>query len=96
MRVLDGGESPGDPGRDSPMHLASGTLFSNAEALTADDLLPLVPCLDPKERARLFRLITGPAGADAAAYRAVPPARDEFSTDEDPLSWEAEGWENVG
>ena len=33
--------------------------------------------------------------ADAAVYQSLPPARDEFSTDEEPLAWDTEGWENV-
>jgi prevent-host-death family protein len=33
--------------------------------------------------------------ADAAIYQSLPPARDEFSADEDPLAWEGGGWENV-
>ena len=40
----------------------------------------------------LARLI--PA-TDAAAYQAHPPATAEFSTDDDPLAWDADGWENV-
>lgn len=66
-----------------------------AEPLTADDVLPLIAQLSPQERARLLRLIRAP-GADADAYRARPPADDEFSSDEDPLGWDAEGWENFG
>lgn len=67
--------------------------------LTADDILPLVACLTPQERARLLRLITRPAGAsDADAYQLTPPTHEEFGadTDHDPLSWDADGWENVG
>ena len=41
----------------------------------------------------LARLI--PA-TDAAAYQAHPPTAAEVSTDDDPLAWEADGWENVG
>lgn len=41
----------------------------------------------------LARLI--PA-TDAAAYQAHPPAETEFSTADDPLAWDADGWENVG
>jgi len=40
----------------------------------------------------LARLI--PA-TDAAAYQAHAPAAGEFSTDDDPLAWDADGWENV-
>ena len=39
----------------------------------------------------LARLI--PA-TDAATYQAHPPTNAEFSTDDDPLSWDAEGWDN--
>ena len=40
----------------------------------------------------LARLVP-PAGT--SVYRSLPPTRDEFSTDDEPLAWEAEGWENV-
>lgn len=64
--------------------------------MNADDIFPLVASLTPQERVRLLRLITARPSADtAAAYDAVPPARNEFSTDEDPLAWEAEGWDEV-
>ena len=65
-----------------------------ARALTADDILPLVASLTPEERVRLLRLIALPQGADEPAYRSVPPSRDEFSADDEPLAWEAEGWED--
>jgi hypothetical protein len=62
--------------------------------MTADDLLPLIAGLTPQERVRLFRLITARPGADAAAaYSSVPPGQDEFSTDEEPLAWDADGRE---
>lgn len=65
--------------------------------LTADDIIPLVACLTPRERARLLRLIGSRSVSDAAAYEALPPAPDEFSANgEDPLAWDAEGWEDVG
>jgi len=71
---------------------------SMAKTLTADDILPLVASLTPQERLRLLRLIALPQGADAdaPAYRSVPPSRDEFSADEEPLAWDADGWEGVG
>ena len=64
------------------------------KALTADNILPLVGALTPKERERLLRLIATPQGADAKLYRFVPPSHDEFTADEYPLAWDAEGWEN--
>jgi hypothetical protein len=63
--------------------------------LTADEILPLVACLSPQERARLLRLIAGSPSPNEA-YRLRPPSTDEFSSDEEQLGWEAEGWENVG
>jgi hypothetical protein len=63
--------------------------------LTADEILPLVACLSPQEKARLLRLITTPASPDAA-YRSAPPSPNEFASDEDQLAWDADGWENVG
>jgi len=69
---------------------------SMGKALTSDDILPLVASLTPRERARLLRLIALPQGADEEVYQSVPPSRDEFSADEEPLAWDAEGWENLG
>ena len=40
----------------------------------------------------LARLV--PPG-EPAAYRAHPPTASEFSSDEDSLAWDANGWENV-
>ena len=67
-----------------------------AKTLTADDILPLVASLTHRERIRLLRLMALAQGADAPVYRSVPPARDEFSADEEPLAWDADGWEDVG
>lgn len=68
---------------------------SMARALTADDILPLIAALAPKERERLIRLIAPRENADASIYQSEAPAHDEFSTDEEPLAWDAGGWENV-
>jgi len=40
----------------------------------------------------LARLV--PAG-DASTYQSLPPSRDEFSSEDEPLAWDADGWENV-
>ena len=40
----------------------------------------------------LARLV--PPG-EPAAYRAHPRIASEFSSDEDSLAWDADGWENV-
>ena len=61
--------------------------------LTVEEIVPLVEALPPEERARFVRLITGLD--DLSIYAARPPAGDEFSTDEDPLAWDSEGWESV-
>ncbi|MGA7409244.1 MAG: hypothetical protein WBW33_02100 [Bryobacteraceae bacterium] len=61
--------------------------------LTADDIMPLVASLPDSERIRLLRWIASPHGTDASAYRVAPPTNDEFSGDDEPLAWEAEGWE---
>ena len=66
------------------------------KALTADDILPLVAALTPNERARLLQLLASPKGRDESAYASKPPRRDEFSSDDESLAWEAEGWENAG
>jgi hypothetical protein len=68
--------------------------------LKADDLWPLVLKLSHDEQVRLARLALhaaarGGAADDAVAYRTVPPGGEEFSSDEDPLAWEAEGWEDA-
>ena len=65
-------------------------------SLTADDILPLIAKLSEKERGRLLQLVIRRGKSDAEAYAAQPVGDDEFSSDEDPLSWDADGWENVG
>jgi hypothetical protein len=66
-----------------------------AKALTADDILPLVVALPAQERARLLRLIASRQGSDAWMYRSMPASREEFSTDDEALAWDAEGWEDL-
>lgn len=61
--------------------------------VTADDLLPLVAKLSPEERSRLLRLAL--AAGDAAAYEAVPSGPEEFTDVDDPLAWDAEGWDGL-
>jgi len=65
------------------------------KVLTADDILPLVAALTPRERARLVRLIASPQGDDEFVYRSIPPSREEFSADDELLGWDAEGWEDA-
>jgi len=66
---------------------------------TAEDLWPLVQKLSHDEQVRLAKLALRAASrgpeADAEAYDTAPPAPDEFSSDDDALAWEAEGWEKV-
>ena len=66
-----------------------------AKRLTADEILPLVKHLTLSERARLVRLITASSEADPAACRAKPPKSAEFTGDDGPLEWHAEGWKDV-
>ncbi|MFL5351994.1 hypothetical protein [Archangium sp.] len=68
-----------------------------SQTLTAQDLWPLVQKLPHDEQVRLAKLALRAAAQggfpDAEAYRAAPPSVEEFSSQEDPLTWEAEGWE---
>ena len=74
----------------------SGLLVYRCRSLlTADETLPLVKHLTLPERARLIALIGASAEDDAAAYRVMPTRPDEFSSDADPLAWNADGWENL-
>ena len=67
-----------------------------AKQLTADDILPLVARLAPQERVRLVRLMAVQPGTNPeTVYEALPPGKDEFSSDDDPLSWDAAGWDDV-
>src|SRR5690606_3548197 len=62
-----------------------------AKRTTVDDILPLVADLSPQERVRLLKLIAARPATDAATgYAAIPPGEDEFSSDDEPLSWEAD------
>lgn len=61
------------------------------KSMTADDILPLVASLTPRERVRLLRLITSRPTSDAAAmYHAMPPGEDEFSKQPDPNRYRLE------
>ncbi len=64
--------------------------------LTAEDVLPFVERLTPAERVRLLHLIATQGKSSSSAYTTSPPGREEFSSDTDPLAWEAEGWDEVG
>ena len=65
-----------------------------SEPKTAEDFLPLLSTLSTHERVRLVRLLVQQTtSSDPNAYTLMPPGDDEFSSDEEPLAWEAEGWE---
>ena len=66
-----------------------------AQPLTANDLLPLVARLAPGERDRLVHLLEARSESDASVYKTTRPEREEFSSDEEPLAWDAEGWESL-
>jgi prevent-host-death family protein len=40
----------------------------------------------------LARLI---GASDPSVYKSFPPGRTEFSSDDESLAWEAEGWEEI-
>jgi hypothetical protein len=61
--------------------------------LTADGIIPLVASLADSERIRLLKWIASPHGANGSEYRVAPPTREEFSGDDEPLAWDAEGWD---
>jgi hypothetical protein len=62
---------------------------------SADDILPLVIGMTPLERGRLLRLIAAsPSLSASAAYAAMPRGAGEFSSDEQLLEWDTEGWEH--
>jgi len=73
--------------------------------MTADDLWPLVQKLSRRERLRLARLaLTREALAsdatDEERYQRLPPGEDEFvdaapDREDDPLGWDAEGWDGA-
>ena len=66
-------------------------------ALTAQDLWPLLLKLPHEEQVRLAKLALHAASRggiqDRHTYQSVPPAAAEFAVEEDPLAWEAEGWD---
>ncbi len=66
--------------------------------LTASDFWPLILKLPHDERVRLAKLALRAAAHDdsAAAYATAPPVPDEFSSDDEPLAWEGQGWEEFG
>ena len=69
---------------------------SPAEKLSAGDLWPIAKKLPRDEQVQLARRLLREAAAqrtDAEAYAALPPGEGEFSSEDDALGWEGEGWE---
>jgi hypothetical protein len=64
-----------------------------SDSLTAHDLWPLVLKLPQGERVALAKMALRAASSDRAAYQASSPHPGEFGSDEEPLAWEGEGWE---
>jgi hypothetical protein len=63
---------------------------------TARELWPLIQRLPREERLRLAKLALRSAaeeGSAEAAYAEAPVGTDEFSSDEESLAWDADGWE---
>ena len=77
------------------VRLLADRLSRMSRPLTANDLLPLVARLAPRERERLARLIAATSERDAALYLSAPPRQDEFASDDESLGWDAEGWEEL-
>jgi hypothetical protein len=69
-----------------------------SSTLTVQDLWPLVQKLPQAEQVRLAMLVLRATSrnesSDSAAYQVAPPKVDEFSTEDEPLAWEGEGWED--
>jgi hypothetical protein len=69
-------------------------------SLKAQDFLALVNNLSHEEQVRLARLALSVAAStgslDSNAYRKWPEGQREFSSVEDSLAWDAEGWEEFG
>ena len=63
--------------------------------LTVEQIVPLVEALPPAERARLLRLILASSNVDSSINAASPPSGIEFSTGEELLAWDSDGWEDV-
>ncbi len=86
-----------NPDTASQSRLASADIIKfhakHANVLSADDILPLIASLTPRERERLLRLINSGQGSDSSIYAAMLPTPNEFRADDDLLSWDAEGWE---
>ena len=59
-----------------------------------DDMIPQVASLAEGERIRLQRRFAG-SGDEAFGYTTVPATRDEFSNDEESMTWDADGWTGV-
>ncbi len=71
-----------------------------ASPLTAKDLWPLIQKLAPEEQVRLVKAlqgsVAGQTGMDSDAYGAAPVGPSEFSeefSEEDPLAWDGDGWD---
>lgn len=67
--------------------------------LTAEDLVPIIARLSHDEQVRLAKIALRAAAsssyAETAAYRTAPPGPTEFTSDDEALAWEADGWEGV-
>ncbi len=62
----------------------------------ARELWSLIRRLPREERLRLAKMVLRSAaedGEDYAAYADAPVGPDEFSSEHESLSWDADGWE---
>ena len=69
-------------------------LAGDMKAPTGCELWPLILRLPREERLRLAMLaLRSAVEADGAAYAHAPIGHDEFSSTDEPLSWDGEGWQ---
>ncbi len=81
-------------GRIRPIEYTSSVVRDHREL---ERLAAELASLTPEERARVLaaaaRRMRDKEQGTAGAYLAVPPGSEEFTSDEDALAWEGEGWD---
>ena len=65
------------------------------EPLTAEDLLPLIAKLSSEERRRLIQLMIRQGSTSAEVHTTGDLTSDKRTIADDPLGWEADGWEST-
>jgi DNA-binding HxlR family transcriptional regulator len=74
------------------------TLLEPVRALAAWAQLHRQAIHDARDRfdAQQMAALRAAAHDDSVSYAAAPPAPDELLSDEEPLAWEGQGWEELG